>query len=343
MATARRELDPDLNRATLRRQLETAPYAVQFFQAVRLLTQLYPERQPVGRFANPDQEVVRFGAHPSTSFPASEIQSLDLSAGPPPRMEVNFMGLTGPQGALPFPYTELIMERVRARDLVLRDFLDLFNHRLISLFYQAWEKSHFVVEPESTADKLSQSLLALLGLATAGLQDRQQVPDASQLHYAGWFAAHARSAAGLQDVLSDYFSAPVEIVQFAGAWYRLSPDDQTGLKDGDSFTQALGAGAALGDELWDQQSRVCIRVGPLDLDRYLDFLPAGQAYEELRALVRFYFNDQLDFQLQLVLRHDQTPPCELGQTGEAAPRLGWVTWIKSAPRTTDPDETTLCL
>ena len=53
---------------------------------------------PVGRFNNPAAEVVRFGANPDVSFPASQIQSLELREGETPLMRVNFMGLHRPAG-----------------------------------------------------------------------------------------------------------------------------------------------------------------------------------------------------------------------------------------------------
>ena len=60
-------------------------------------------------------------------------------------MTVNFMGLTGPLGILPYSYTEFMLERMRAKDSSLQDFLDIFNHRMISFFYRAWEKYRFPV------------------------------------------------------------------------------------------------------------------------------------------------------------------------------------------------------
>ena len=161
------------------------------------------------------------------AFPASQIQELERPADGPARMRVNFMGLTGPSGVLPLMYSELVIDRLRARDRTMRDFFDIFNHRMISLFYQAWEKYRFTIPYErGERDRFSHHLLALLGLGTPGLQDRQDVSDDSLLFYAGLLSLHARSATALRQVLADYFDVPVEIEQFVGAWYPLDRESQ---------------------------------------------------------------------------------------------------------------------
>jgi type VI secretion system protein ImpH len=344
MATPGRASDSDLERAALKKAVEDGHFRFHFFQAVRLLESFAPERKSVGAYASPHEEVVRFSAHQTTAFPASEIQAISFPEGKPARMTVNFMGLTGPQGLLSLYYTEYLMQRMRRKDHCLREFLDIFNHRAVSLFYRAWEKYRFGAAYErGERDPLSQQLLALVGLGTQGLQDRQQVADDAFLYYAGLFAQQPRSATALQQIIGDYFQVPVAVEQFAGAWYRLDRKSQTWLNESGSYTEVLGFGTVLGDEVWDQQSVVRIKLGPLPLTQYLDFLPTGSAWEPLRALVKFYFNDQLDFELQLVLRRDETPGCELGSEGAAAPRLGWVTWAKTAPLGRDPGETLLKL
>src|SRR6266536_1874683 len=57
-------------------QLRDDPWSFQFFQAIRLLERIQPDRAPVGRFLPPSKEVVRFGAHAAMAFPASQIQEL---------------------------------------------------------------------------------------------------------------------------------------------------------------------------------------------------------------------------------------------------------------------------
>jgi type VI secretion system protein ImpH len=257
-------------------------------------------------------------------------------------MRVNFMGLTGPHGVLPLYYSALVRERLRARDAAMREFLDIFNHRMVSLFYQAWEKFRFTVAYErGEDDRLSPHLLDLLGLGTAGLQDRQQVPDEALIFRCGLLAAQTRSEAALRLLLMDYFEVPVEIDQFVGAWHLLEEDTQCRFSDTASYSEQLGMGAVVGDEVWDQQSTVRIRLGPLTLEQYRDFLPDGSAHAPLRALVRFFAGNELDFEVQLVLRKEETPACELGSEAPAGPRLGWLTWAKTAPLARNPDDSIL--
>jgi type VI secretion system protein ImpH len=324
--------------------LRGTPYEFEFFQLVRLMEKLRPAAEPVGTFADPSKEVVRFTANPAVSFPASQIQRVDWAPDKQPSVTINFMGLNGPSGVLPLYYSELINERLRAKDSAPRAFLDIFNHRIVSLFYQAWEKYRFPIAYErGERDRFTHHLLDLLGLGTPGLEDRQDIPDESLLYYAGLLSLQPRSAAALEQILEDYFEVPVEVEQFVGAWHALDPETQCRFDKANSYSEQLGFGAVVGDEIWDQQSGVRIRLGPLSFDRYLDFLPEGIAHKPIRALTRFFGGDGVDFELQLILKREETPRCELGEDGTAAPRLGWTSWAASKPLGRDPADTVLPL
>lgn len=326
--------------------LHSDPWSFSFFQAVRLMERIFRGRSPVGRFMHPSREVVRFGAHSATGFPASQIQEIRWDTGNAPFMVVNFMGLTGPSGVLPLYYSELVRERLRQKDPTLLAFLNLFNHRMVSLFYQAWEKYRFTVAYErGERDRLSHHLLDFIGLGTPGLQSRLAVADDSLLFYSGLLALHTRSALSLKSILEDYFDVPVEVEQFVGAWYPLADADQCCFDNGQSFSEQLGVGAVVGDEIWDQQSGLRIRLGPLTLKQYVDFLPQGSAWEPLRAITRFFSGNEIDFEVQLVLRRDDVPACELDDqpSSGVVPQLGWLTWAKTAPMGRDPGDTILRL
>lgn len=341
-------LSPENRYSGVERVLRETPQEFDYFQAVHLLECMIEGSEPVGGFAPPSKEVARIHAHASLPFPASQIQRMEWPAGGVPEVVINFMGLFGPSGLLPLYYTNLIVERIRQKDHALQDFLDMFHHRMGGLFYRAWEKYRFTIAYERGAhernasgagarDRFSHHLMDLTGLGTSGLEHRLAVRDDSLLYYAGLLSLHSRPAAALQRVLWDYFDVPVEIEQFVGAWHRLeiSNQCQVGLESGPS--EQLGTGAIAGDEIWHQQSGARIKLGPLSLDQYLDFLPTGTAHEPLKSLANFIGRGEIDFQVQLILKKDDVPACELGQA--EPPRLGWTSWAKTGPLRADAGDT----
>ena len=344
MAAARRMEDAPVKTRDLEQTLRDDPNSFGFFQAIRLLERLRPDRAPVGGFDHPDREVARFGANTSVAFPASEIQTLDLDVEGPARVVVNFMGLNGPQGQLPLTYSLMVQDRERERDTALRDFLNLFNHRMLSLFYRAWEKTHFTVAHErDRSDPFTLHLLDLTGVGLEALRHRLPVPDETLIFYSGLLGIPSRPAVALERLLADHFAVPVTVEQFVGAWYPLDVPTQCELGDEASASSRLGEGAVVGDEIWDQQARIRVRIGPLPRARYDEFLPGGAAHEPLRALTRFFGNDLMDVDVQLVLARDEVPGCVLGADDESATPLGWCTWLRTAPLAHDPDETILTL
>ena len=337
------DLGSDLRFEAVREMLENDPNRVHFFQAVRLLERLYPERNPVGLFVTPDSEVVRFSSQPTFSFPASEIQAFERRADGQGEIVVNFMGLSAAVGALPHAYTEFLLERARAKDYAAEGFFDLFNHRVISLFYRAWQKYRFYVAYERGGegdDAVTSTLYQLLGLGTKGLRNRMEIADDACLYYAGILAHTTRTSQGLRHILEDYFAVPVTIEEFTGSWNRLPPANLTFLRETGTFSERLGMGTIVGDEVWDQHGAITIRLGPMKFDRYQQFLPGGAAHRELRSWLRFYTNREFDSIVQLVLEREETPGTQLGDVGRHAARLGLVSWVKNRPMGRDPDEAT---
>jgi type VI secretion system protein ImpH len=333
-----------MDAASLLAQLAGDGNSFEFFQAVTLLERLRSGMRPVGHFSSPADEVVRFRVNPRLAFPASEIQQLEIAGDAPAEMMVNFMGLTGPSGVLPHPYSELILERARHKDRSLAAFFDIFNHRAVSLFYRAWQKARFpVTYAAGNRDLFSQYLLDLVGLGTEGLRNRQQIEDEALLHYISLVAMQTRSSTALQQLLEDYFEVPIEIEEFTGAWYAIDRATQCKMTEEENASRQIGQGAVVGDAIWDRQGRVRIRIGPLSLERYEDFLPRGSAYAALQSITRFFSNQSLDFEAQLVLQREDTPPVVLDADAPGAARLGWVSWACTVPLRADPDDTVLAL
>jgi type VI secretion system protein ImpH len=337
MATEGRRTDPPLDQ-----ELFEEAYRFEFFQAVRLLERLDPEKQAVGRDSPASQEVVRFRTRQTLSFPPSEIYELTRNdtgeQKSQPEMTVAFMGLTGPLGVLPHHYTELLMERARYKDNALWAFLDIFNHRLISLFYRIWEKHRFPIAYErGDLDQFTGYLFDIVGMGTGGLRGRQSFNDQALIHYGGLVAQRPHSASAIAAILSDYFGVPARVQQFAGQWLSL---DENITRLGSSFSN-LGLNTIAGSRVWDTQSKFRIRIGPSDLEQFKDFVPGGTAYRPATELLRFLVGLEFDFDLQLVIKAQAVPTCRLGASATGGPRLGWTSWLKTREFSQDDDQVVL--
>src|SRR5262249_45210278 len=128
-------------------RLASEPYRFDFFQAVSLLERMRPEATSVAEGVNPDREAVLFEAEPSLEFPASETVEVGRPAKPglATRMRVAFMSLAGVQGPLPRAYVERMLG-TKSRTAPLKAFLNVFHHRLVSIFYRARRKRRLAMD-----------------------------------------------------------------------------------------------------------------------------------------------------------------------------------------------------
>lgn len=302
-------------------------YRFDFFQAVKLLELIFPDCVPVGEGPEPEKEPVHFSGRIAFEFPASDVQELyPPQKHSPAAMVTNFLGLAGANGPLPAPLAELVLERLRYKDTGLRDFLDIFNHRLISLMYRT-RKVHRVTLSSQAPERgpMADYLYSFLGLGLARLRNRMALEDRALLPYTGLISQQPRSVVGMERILSDHFQAPVTVQQFSGGWRTIEPDQRTAMgKSGKN--QLLGQTIVLGSRIWDQQGAFWIVVGPLSLDQFFHFLPDGNAYSPFCSMTRFYVGEEFEFRIRLKIEAAEIPETRLGQS-----KLGWTSWVKTRP------------
>jgi type VI secretion system protein ImpH len=238
---------------------------------------------------------------------------------------VYFFGLFGTDGPLPLHLTEYARDRKRnGRDPTLQRFADIFHHRMMSLFWRAWADSRPTVSFDRPAeDRYATYVGALAGLGMESMRQRDAMPDLTKLHFAGLLANQTRHAEGLAAILSAFFTMPVRVDSFVGAWLTMEAPDWTRL-GGTPQTATLGGTALLGARVWSRQHKFRLVFGPLSLADYLRLLPGGQSFHRLIPIVRNYAGDTLVWDVNLVLKRDEIPDTVLGRQG----RLGWTTWLK---------------
>lgn len=305
--------------------IEDEPWNFGLFEALRLIECAHPDRPRLGESRRPVDDPVRLAQEPSLDFAPAALAALRFGAqGAPGRLAQNVFGLLGPNGPLPLSLTEYAWERLnRHRDPTLNRFLDVFHHRMLSLFYRAWADAEPTVNfDRPDADTFGTYVASLFGLGMESLRDRDAMPDLAKLHFAGRFALHTRPSEGLEAILGALFRVPAAVREFIGEWLHL-PESDWCLLGRDPVTGTLGVSATIGARVWAVHQKFRLVLGPMSLEDYERLLPGGEDLVRLHAVVRNYVGDELTWDLNLVLVGSEVPRIELGRQG----RLGWTTWL----------------
>lgn len=315
-----------------------------FFQVLRLIENAHPQLPRIGCSLRPRDDAVRFGQDPELVFhPTTLGRYTRAGAASRARLAVNFFGLLGANGPMPTQITEYVRDRLRhGGDGTLLAFLDVFHHRMLSLFYRARASAEPAISLDRLdADRFSVFVGSLFGIGAPALRERDEIGDFAKLHFAGLLANRTRPAAGLRAILREYFKVPLRIEQFVGHWMPLPAEIQSriGITAGSTAGRAaggnrLGSSLVLGRMVWDSQHNFRIVIGPLGYDDYRRFLPGGDSLKRLLAWVRTYAGLALDWEVRLILKREERPPMRLG----GATRVGWSTWLASGAARRDPDQ-----
>ncbi|MFT5066635.1 MAG: type VI secretion system protein ImpH [Reinekea sp.] len=314
--------------------LKASPETHHFFHALRVLEAAHPDAPRLGDARRPREEKVRFGQEAELSFPPSSIAEYAHQTATRPAMLTNrFFGLFGPQGPLPLHLTEFARARKRQhRDGTFIAFANMVTHRLTTLFYRAWRSGQPAPSfDRGTNDGFERKIAAIGGYHGTHLRKSDALPDMAKRHFAGLLAQGPKNAEGLVSILSAFFSAPVRIEQFVGSWLELEPDDRWQLGTG---VIALGQTTSIGERVWTRGAKFRIVIGPLSLDDYRRLLPRGTSLERMRAIVRNYVGDALDWDVNLILRREDVPMATLGKTVQLG-QTGWIGTRKSKQDASD--------
>ena len=319
---------PDVK--TLEQALHAQPYKFGFYQTLRRFECFYRQKPKIGMSLRPTDDVLRLAQEPSLAFPSSTLASFKIGGQgtgkerQPSQLTVNFFGLFGPNGPLPLHLTEYARDRLRnSDDPTFSEFLNIFHQRMLSLFYRSWASAQPTVNfdrPEE--DRFSIYTGALFGLGMSSLRNRDGIPDLVKLHFSGRLSYQKRNVEGLVAMIKLFFKIPVVIEQFVGEWMKLPASCCCHL-GGSPDTGTLGVNLVIGDYAWECQQKFRIILGPLNFEEYERLLPGRESGKCLRAMVRNYVGDSMNWDVNLVLKKEKVKPIKLGEDD----LLGWNTWL----------------
>ena len=310
-----------------------------FYYVMRHIDATVPGTVPLGRAARPLAEPVRLTQQPSLIFAPSALHQYrpGVAARGCGRLSVYHFGLFGPNGALPQHLTEYVQERIlHANDPTMARFCDIFQHRMILLFYRAWADCQAVTSldhPERNA--FGRFAASLVGLGQDSLRNRDLVPDHLKLHHAGHLARQTRNVEGLARPLAALLRVAVKVEEYCLQWLVLADADRTCLASVGVAVDAsqrlqigqessrLGQGAIAGQRVPDVQHKFRLWLGTMGLRQFERLLPGVDSFFQVRDWVRNYLGVELAWDARLVLEKAQVPAARLGHYGQ----LGWTSWL----------------
>ncbi|MFM0730005.1 type VI secretion system baseplate subunit TssG [Paraburkholderia sediminicola] len=277
---------------------------------------------PIGRARRPQTEPFRLGQQPSLAFAPREIAEAGEIDG---RLRVKLFGLgmLGPNGPLPIHVTEIARDRQESRrDNTLVDFLDLFHHRYLTLFYRAWSSAQAAAGLDRPDDERFSFYVASLFGQNTGEIGRGRLPAHARMSASAHLIREARNPDGLRATLARFFGVPVAIDEHVWNWIEVDPAEHSKL-GAPGAPSVMSEGAMLGEQVPDRQHKFRIVIGPLDIDEYLRFTPQGNDLPLLVEWVRAFIGYEFAWELELRIKAQSAPPAVIG----GAERLGWSGWL----------------
>jgi type VI secretion system protein ImpH len=307
--------------------ISAAPQRYSFFDVLRLLERTRQDLPRIGLSGARDEEIAILGQSPFVEFPASNLDEFGID--PQNRFVVRsrFLGMLGPQGALPMHTTYEARHRADMRAVSFARFLDVFNHRFQQLFFRAWADARPAAQfDRPDEDRFAFYVGAAVGIGTASFRHRDSLDDMAKLAVSGLLSPAVKSASRLRGMITYLFKANVEIEQFVGMWLPLERGDQTSIG---GLNSRLGEDVMLGASVYSLQDKFRIKIRARTLDEFQKYLPDGEHCVTLADAVSFYLGDLLAYEVELGLPDRETRPTQLGSFG----RLGWTSWMKQKDRT----------
>jgi type VI secretion system protein ImpH len=312
-------------------QLVAEPWRFDLFNVLRRYERENPQMPRVGDSAALSDEFVILSQNPYMEFPASTLEAAILEPSGRTRLVARFLGMFGPQGALPLTTTEETFIWLLERDDAFPRFVDIFQRRFLALFYRAWADPRPIAQNDRPReDRFWAYIGSMIGVGSSPYRNVDSISDFAKMEFAGLIAPKAKSASRLRNLIAGLFGVRVEIDEFVGSWLSFEKQDCTQLGANQSL---LGSDTILGSSVFSVSDKFRIRIFVKDIAQYERFLPGPDLAQQVGDAVFLYLGEEFDWDMELAIPAGEITPVRLG----LGAKLGWTSWM--APNWSKTDQT----
>ncbi|MDC9768168.1 type VI secretion system baseplate subunit TssG [Proteus mirabilis] len=317
------ERESQSTRTRLIKHIEPTIWRANFYRFCQLLEKVSPQSPPLGTTDDIKDDPLRFRPWPGMGFPAGELRTVEQHSTKPElplTVRTNFLGLYGIDSPLPTSYLDDIAQGVDGTE-VLTEFLDIFNHRIITQYYRIWRKYAYPATFEAGGtDATSQCLLGLIGLGIPGCAERIATPISRFLALLSTMRLPTRNSEGVKALIS-LLAPNTQAVINEYDIVKVPVDERTSLARHQRVS--LATRPTLGKTAKDTTSRILISLTTYHPQEAQGWLPGGHLYTDFLVLLRVYLGYRSDACLKLTVpisilpepRLQKTSRIQLGRTG----------------------------
>jgi type VI secretion system protein ImpH len=311
--------------------LFSEPWRFDLLDVLRRQERRNPSKPRIGDSRTLMDEYVEITQDPYLEFPASTLAAAERRENGRTRLTARFLGMFGPQGALPLTTTEETYHWLLQRDDAFPRFADIFQRRFLSLFFRAWADARPIAQHDRPdRDRFVAYIGSMIGIGSAPYRGADSLHDFAKMEFAGLIAPKAKSASRLRRMIAGLFDVKVEIDEFVGSWLTMEKSDRTRLGQAQS---ALGGDCIVGASVFSVCDKFRVRVFVKSFEQYTTFLPGAALSRQIADAVFLQLGDEYDWDVELAIPAGEVTPVRLG----GGARLGWTSWM--SPNWAQSDQT----
>ena len=243
----------------IKKRIEKKQSLPDFFTLLRYIESKYPKKTKLGYALNYEDEIIRFSQVP----------------------HLKFFGLLGPNSVMPLEFTNFVMNRsFNHQDKGIQSFLDIINHRMLSLYYKAKSVNNQTLSFSKEEDNFYDMISSFCANTQNLHRDKKHIlPYDTQITYAHFLSKKIRSKDGLEKILSTFFKLPFRILTHINTKSSIPKEFLCVLSNPKSAI--LGKNTQIGKHYFSKNKRIILELDQISLKDYKNFIPRSLGFLRL--------------------------------------------------------------